>query len=363
VRFALDLDVSSKYGHDVTLAQVERHMRLCVAATAHLKQLFTASGSEPFLAEVARQLMADSGADPVRHLMENESLRCVQLSPRAELLAVLIIMRARDTAAGDDRRWVPVDDFFRALFPVSVYERLRCSKPAHWRRQGEEDNLFRGAFEGYCMWFNHVINVQDTAMVNREHLWKFITRGAMVVCAKPQTGINIVLPLCKRDKKLSRSSVSAILIQVNVHEHFLYPIDQTLFDLMDPFDVFSDPPTAAAPPPPPPVIRMVFALGSDEPGVFFGTDPAHGHGHGDGNGFTSYDIWCAGLSQNTFRDIDAGGALSSYQKLLCRCLRPREVWDLAADEDMYWDEDTAVARAEQRRAMMPLSWQDARLSV
>ena len=56
VRFALkfNADVTSR---DVTCTQVERHMRLCLAATTGFERLITVAGSEPLLAEVALAIM------------------------------------------------------------------------------------------------------------------------------------------------------------------------------------------------------------------------------------------------------------------------------------------------------------------
>jgi len=40
-------------------------------------------------------------------------------------------------------------------------------------------------------------------MINVEHLWKFITRGAMIVCLVNHGGIDIVLPVCVTKGTLS----------------------------------------------------------------------------------------------------------------------------------------------------------------
>ncbi len=51
-------------------------------------------------------------------------------------------------------------------------------------------------------------------------------------------GIDLVLPVYARMQKLSRRSVTAILIQVKSHKHFGRSIDDVLFDLMEPFGCF-----------------------------------------------------------------------------------------------------------------------------
>ncbi|KAF8264913.1 hypothetical protein EI94DRAFT_409046 [Lactarius quietus] len=326
VRFALDFDLADKSGRDVSLTLIERHMRLCVAATTGFEKLVTTAASEPFLAEAARELMlsfAPFGA--VRLLAENPSLSNIIRvgGQHGELIAALIIMRARDAAAVvteyKSSRAISVNDFMRALLPIPAYETFVSAKPQYWRTG--EDMPFSKAFEGYSTWFNHVIKVHQSDMINTKHLWKFITRGAMVMCVDNQLGIDIVLPICARDNKLSRSTVSAILIQVKNDKNFKYQVDKTLFECMDPFRVglFSEGDR------PLPVIRMVFALGSDKRGVVF---PAV---EDEIDTFTAYDIWCAGLSPHTFRDTAID--LEWYRSLFLRSLRPHDEFDFKDDKD------------------------------
>ncbi|KAF8262383.1 hypothetical protein EI94DRAFT_1743780 [Lactarius quietus] len=84
-----------------------------------------------------------------------------------------------------------------------------------------------------------------------------------------------------------------MLIQAKNNKNFKYQGDKPLFGCMDPFHVglFSEDDRSLS------VIRMAFTLGSDQPGVTF---PAV---KGDVDTFTAYDIWCAGLLPDTFRDI------------------------------------------------------------
>jgi hypothetical protein len=83
------------------------------------------------------------------------------------------------------------------------------------------------------MWFNHVIKVEECEMISVSNLWKFITRGAMILCSNIQAGIDIVVPVCDTKRKLSRRSVTAILIQVKNSKHYRKDIDKTLFGGMD----------------------------------------------------------------------------------------------------------------------------------
>ena len=96
-RFALEFNVDET-ARDVTRAQVERHMRLCIAAAAGLEKMTTIPGSEPLLAEAAYELMKNTGTNPVSHLARHSDLNCVDRGRRGELVATLLIMQAFDAA-------------------------------------------------------------------------------------------------------------------------------------------------------------------------------------------------------------------------------------------------------------------------
>ena len=70
-----------------------------------------------------------------------------------------------------------------------------------------------------------------------------------------------------------------------------------------------------------PVNRLVLALGSDKAGVVFPAASVV-----DSDGFTAYNIWCAGLSLDTFRDID--NDVECYKSLFLQPLRTLDLFDL-----------------------------------
>jgi hypothetical protein len=139
--------------------------------------------------------------------------------------------------------------------------------------------------------------------------------------------------------------VTAILVQVKNDPLFKECIKKPLFDVMDPFevDLFSDGDS------PLPVIRTVFALASVTPGVSFPPAPEHSH---HGGRFTGYDIWYAGLSEKTFKVIDADVDL--YKKMLTRSLQPHDAYKLDETKDPYQDKPTKNARGSLRRRLEPL---------
>jgi hypothetical protein len=61
--------------------------------------------------------------------------------------------------------------------------------------------------------------------------------------------------------------------------------------------------------------------------------------------FTAYDVWCVGLSPETFKDI--GDDLTSYHALLQRSLQPHDVYDLKETKDGFLDEPTRRARGSR----------------
>ncbi len=145
VRFALEFTQGGTAG-DVARTQVERHMRLCLAATAGRETFVTLAGSEPFLAEAAYELMKMTQSNPVRHLANHSDLNCVDRGRRGELVAALLIMRACDAAraASSGRRWVSVNGFMEELLPPSKYRVLKESFPNFYRareKQQIRDNI------------------------------------------------------------------------------------------------------------------------------------------------------------------------------------------------------------------------------
>ena len=338
IRFGLDINLSDLHGREVAHTQIERHMRLCLEATTGFERLVTLAGSEPYLAEAAQELMFDSGANPVWHLARNSSLSCVDRGQRGELVAMLIIMHARDTAAFREKRDISVDGFFKALLPIVRYNELQSLGP--YEHQAGEDTLFPEVFKDWRMWFNHVIKVNHEDMIRRDHLWKFLTRGAIVMCVDGQAGVDIVIPICNKEKPLSRENVSAILVQVKNNKSYQDNISSVIFHGMEPSFIFKDATT------PFPVIRMVFALASDTAKVRF----SEGGGPSE---FTTYDIWCAGLSAETFRGI--GPDLAEYKMLLLRSLQPHDDFEVKDEHDDKLTIGAVKARGRQRRRLAALS--------
>ena len=301
--------------------------------------------------------MKGTQSNPVHHLAHHSDLNCVDRGRRGELVAALLIMRACDAAraVSSGRRWVPVDVFMEELLPPAKYDELKESLPIFYRKG--QNNNFAATFKDYGIWFNHVIKVEKKNMFSANHLWKFITRGAMIMCANNQQGVDIVIPICHTQQALSPHSVTAILVQVKNSEDYQLTIDKTLFDGLDPIKLRLFPDTDKLKVVPKPVIRIVFALAAREAGVNLRKAREREHHHYDK--LTAFDVWCAGLGDKAFKHID--GDLASYRLLLERSLRPHDAFNLQDDgkgpKGPEHDE-TRRLRGSLRRRMAPLTTDD-----
>ncbi len=127
----------------------------------------TTVGSEPLLAEAAAQAMVASKMSPVKLLSTYMDTNCVSVGERGELVAALLVMRARDVlAASTSERWVRVIDFMENLIACPE---LRTALPRY--AQADKAELqFQGAFEESRIWMNHVLKVRDADLINVNYL-------------------------------------------------------------------------------------------------------------------------------------------------------------------------------------------------
>ena len=146
-----------------------------------------------------------------------------------------------------------------------------------------------------------------------------IARGAAVLCADCQRGIDIVIPFTYDDPKLGRRNISAVLIQVKNDAKYSSTPYHYLFDGMSPFSIgLYDKNDSDLHP----VIRMVFALSTLEIGVSIIEQSGSHHPRqakvSSTSTYTAYDILCAGASSSTFSVINTDEK-HVYQKLLKVC--------------------------------------------
>lgn len=333
--------------------QLEQHMRLCVSATRGFKEMFTVAPSEPLLAEAASQGMGRWGA--AKTLLSHIKHSHLDAGARGELVVALLALLARDNALrilkppldpptvsklkvkyadhlkeDGAQRVVRVIDFLKALLPQSCHEQLDNHIPSECLTPDASLETLGETFKHAHIWFNHFVKVHDVAGVNEDHLWRFLVRGAGIICTN-NSSINILIPILFNNR-LCEENISAILIQVKNDPSYKASIKYGTFESMNPFGVFSEKVTS-----PRPIIRMMFALASDITAVEFGRPASSSHEtkrssskatskrkpssklnpkpQPDKPKCTIYDIWCAGASSSIFQVIGPDDD-NVYQELL-----------------------------------------------
>jgi hypothetical protein len=346
VRFPLEFDFSDPNTRSLVRKQIEHHMRLCTIATSGFEVLFSTVGSEPLLAEAAAEAMNKSNANPVQLLSNILGKNCIHHGDGGELVAALLVMQARDalTRGRESKRWVYVCDFLESLLGDSA----KISNRPSVTFSKEEDRPLKETFKNARMWFNHVLKVRDSDLINERYLWKFISRGAMILCANNQRGVDIVLPVCYSGGGLSRRTVTAILIQVKNDTHFGENTDGHLFDAMDPFSINLFDKGSQ----PLPIIRMVFALASQKSAVNHDTPDRCSPRIYKSGGFTSYDIWCAGSSGKTFPIM--GDDEVAYRELLDRTRFRGQEYAVGAIQGMRYPKEVEKKKIALLRNCDPL---------
>lgn len=148
-----------------------------------------------------------------------------------------------------------------------------------------------------------------------------------MLCAVNQTGVDIVIPIVFGDH-LEVRNVSAILVQVKNDRSYESQQSSTkLFEALDPFAVklydVEDPSIG-------PVIRMVFTLSSKAPRVEL-IKPKSRTSPRRSSQFTTYNIWCSGLTHETFRVVTSKEE-DRYQSLLSRSCDMSQVYKSTEEE-------------------------------
>ncbi|KAM6501286.1 hypothetical protein JOM56_004300 [Amanita muscaria] len=270
--------------------QVEKHMRVCLVMNTEFETAVTIAPSEPILAEAAYLLMEDREVfDLPRALLDELQRPGLDKGDRGELICLVLLLIARDVAVQEKRSAVIDVRFFMEKLLASQWSTtVSNARPAQCCTNTEDQRPFSEAFEKSKMYFNHFIKVHDFKVINRAFLWRLIARGAAVLCADNQGGIDVLLPFFEERPKILKHPKS---FSVRCHGYILGF-----------FDVDEQKPV--------PIIRMVFALASSEScikaveGASLGKNPTRtATPKGKERAcppYTAYDIWCAGTSAVTF---------------------------------------------------------------
>lgn len=272
VRCPIEFSPQTEREKDVLRRQVEWHMRIVLAATSRFEYLTTIAASEPILAEAASFVKPEEGlAFYLGHHMDRSG---VSVGDRGEFVAMLTLLAARDAASAASReRMITVHSFLEALIPESSHDGLRNVHPTNVQYD-EEDVPLKDAFKGSWMWFNHFIKVDDLAAIHVDHLWALMSRGAAILCANNQGGIDAITQFTNKGTVLAPENVSVMLYQVKNSPSFDATVVPAIFAIMDPMRLKIFDGNSAHP-----VVRIVMSLAAPEPEIIFVKPPTRRSEH------------------------------------------------------------------------------------
>ncbi|KAF8514093.1 hypothetical protein BU17DRAFT_94784 [Hysterangium stoloniferum] len=355
-RLALDFNTTALSGADRReadaneMVQVEKYMRVCLGVKAGFESVVTVATSEPMLTEAAATVMQHSNFKSCQALRQILEWPGMSKGDRGEVITCNITIDTLDRLMFQTKRLesesliVPVTSYFEALFAQGIYNgRIKDRVPSMLNTMSHNKS-FAETFKDSRIYVTHFIKIYDSRVLSIEFLWRLAARGAGVLCADNQFGIDVALPMLYKDPDSGKEFVSVIMKQSkNDFRYSDKPID-FLFDKMSPFDLrifdkSSDPP---------PVIRMVYALASSKSKVTtvargartqpsrekkkkyaFRKDP-----------YTSFDIWCAQASSETFgaiqfEDNETYNELLKLSKDVPKMFEPEEISTKEVVQSMY----------------------------
>lgn len=272
--------------------QVEGHMRVCLKVDAAFETMTTTSSSEPLLSEAAYFIMQQSSFNAVKALRSVMEGFAIYKGDRGEFLVLLLFTLARDAAIGpaDDfgrplrkNRWFGLSDFLcEQVFRLpDVPSNLMNKKSINALKTLGKD------FPDAQLHFNHFVKLHEQKAIDITSLLLLLGRGAGVLCANNQRGIDCVIAFLKSGTTLSRQNGGFILAQMKNDATFSHVPEDELFTPMDPYELgILEPGDGAVP-----LIKIVFALAAKTPYL-----NVVRHGPTEGYNAITYEIWCAGIS-------------------------------------------------------------------
>jgi hypothetical protein len=312
VRLALEFNSTTARSRTSEREQVEKHLRVCIKVDAGLETAVTVAPSEPIVAEGSRLLMSRDNFNLPRSLLDVLQGPSLDKGDRGELICLVLWVLACDALVNaaiakgiPDPCVVSVVDLLKSLLATRYHDKVMDAKPSQVRAT-EEDIPFCETFQDAKVYFNHFIKITDTGVINRKFLWAVQARGAAILCANNQRGIDVLIPVVYRDAKLGRLNITVMIIQVKNDKTFTAAPKRAIFANMNPYylHIFDkeDQPL--------PIVRMVFALASPTADVVVVNHlsprrgpPRRAKKSKAAPCFTAYDIWCAGTSSETFQVV------------------------------------------------------------
>jgi hypothetical protein len=276
-------------------------MRICLKIDAAFETMVTTSSSEPTLSEAAYFVMQKpsfNAPKAFKSVMEGFS---ISKGDRGEFLVLLLLTLARDATVGpadefgepmSKKRWFGLSNFLCGqVFRIQTKATSFMNKESIRAMQ-----MLQKDFPNAHLHFNHFVKVHEYKAIDLISLLLLKGRGAAVLCANNQTGIDAINIFLKDGTRLIKDNAGLILHQIKNDSKFTKTPQQKLFDLMDPYTLgILDEDCSAVP-----VIKIVFALAAKIPGLHIVR-----HAPTEEYNAVVYEIWCAGMSPEIFSPIES----------------------------------------------------------
>ena len=318
--------------------QVESHMRVCIKVLPSFESMVTTSPSEPILSEAAYGVMSRPDFDAPKALQQVMSGFSVNRGDRGEFVVMLLFTLARDLAVASQTsqpaksRIIAVTDLLQNLFSQSRTIMSALPSNIHHSQTHFSKTKLKEAFRDAQIHFNHFVKVHQRSILSRKYLFWLISRGAAVLCANGQAGVDGLIPFTYRKTGLQIKDIGVILWQSKNDSSYTSEPVQALFDAMDPFDlgIFEESDQTDVIP----IIRIVFALAAKTPSMKVVRAETMSHS------CTAYDIWCSGISSEIQRPITNAA---------------EEVWHSLVSASHGWNEIYNVCDQETKALRMSMN--------
>ena len=200
--------------------QIAKHMRVCMSIGGGYETIRGSTPSEPILSEAASLVMRDKSfklADALADVLNHHN---INPGDRAELIISAFFTWARDkvvsatpcaASRGQLSRYFSVTELFKFFFSKSTFTSMSASFPS-LRGTNATEQTFDQMFEGTSMHFTHFIKLQVRELLAQAYLPLFMARGAAVLCASCQCGVDAIYLYLYSGSHLRSNNIGFIMV-------------------------------------------------------------------------------------------------------------------------------------------------------
>ena len=274
-------------------------MRVCLEINDAFETMTTTSSSEQILSEAAYFVMQKASFNAPKALKLVMEGFPISKGDRGEFLVLLLLTLARDTTVGaadefgrpiTGRRWFGLTNF---LYGQTFRKQTVPSRLVDANSIRALDMLSKD-FPNAQLHFSHFVKVHEHRAIALQALLLLQGRGAAVLYATNQIGVDAINVFLKDGTTLVRDNAGLVLQQIKTNSSYSNKPDQALFDAMNPYELGILKKGAPAIP----LIKIVFALAEKTASL-----TVVRHDATTNYAAVVYEIWCAGISPHILTPI------------------------------------------------------------